>query len=108
MQFASAVETFFTGTANCIQMCRKGKFSKRHYSGSKCPNLTGKFAKCMPEISKIYYKIYREHQNWATEISVAQYKLSRLVSKEPVIFGMDYVKRDIFNFGKYEDAKSFT
>ena len=41
--------------------------------------LTGKFANCAPEISKIYYEIYREHQNWASEISVAQYKLSRLV-----------------------------
>ena len=40
--------------------------------------LTGKFANCAPEISKIYYKIYREHQNCAAEISVAQYKLSRL------------------------------
>ena len=46
--------------------------------------LTGKFANCAPEISKIYYKIYREHQNCAAEISVAQYKLSRLaISRLP-------------------------
>ena len=41
--------------------------------------MTGKFASCAPEISKIYYKIYRGHQNCTTEISVAQCKLSRLV-----------------------------
>ena len=40
--------------------------------------LTGKFANCVFEILKICYKMYREQQNCTTEISVAQYKLSRL------------------------------
>ena len=39
---------------------------------------TGKFANCVPEISKIYCKLYREHQNCAPKILVARYKLSRL------------------------------
>ena len=50
-----------------------------HSGGIPCIYLTGKFANCTPEILKVYYKICREHQNCATEISVAQYKLSRLV-----------------------------
>ena len=49
-----------------------------HFVNSFTSTLTGKFANCAPEISKTYYKIHREHQNGATEISVAQYKLSRL------------------------------
>ena len=48
--------------------------------------LTGKFANCVPKVSKIYYKIYREHQNCAAEISVAQYKLSRLDGMHPGIY----------------------
>ena len=39
---------------------------------------TGNFANCVPEISKICYKLYREHQNCVPEIPVATYKLSRL------------------------------
>ena len=47
--------------------------------------LTGKSANCVPGISKIYYKMYREHQNYATEILVAQYKLSRLAPDLSII-----------------------
>ena len=50
------------------------------YCSCNFPFCTGKFANCAPEISKIYYKIYREYQNCATKILVAQYKLSRLVN----------------------------
>ena len=42
---------------------------------------TGKFANCVPEISKIYHQLYKEHQNCVPEMSVARYKLSRLVHK---------------------------
>ena len=45
--------------------------------------LTEKFANCAPQISKIYYKIHREHQSCATEISVARHKLSRLAHGKP-------------------------
>ena len=38
---------------------------------------------------KIYYKIYREHQNCATKISVAQYKLSRLVHNHSKVIGLN-------------------
>ena len=40
-------------------------------------------ANCTPEISKIYYKLCREHQNCAPKISVARYKLSRLEQGHP-------------------------
>ena len=45
-----------------------------------------KLANCAPEISKICYKLCREHQNCMPEISVARYKLSRLAYPSSSIF----------------------
>ena len=69
-------------------------------TGAGALYLTGKFANCAPEISKIYYKIYREHQNCAAEISVAQYKLSRLGC-------IHHMLRVMCGYGEYLGANFF-
>ena len=54
----------------------------------------GKFPNCAPEISKIYYKLYRERQNCVPEISVATYKLSRLVGMQNLNINLHQLTED--------------
>ena len=53
-----------------------GKFGNWDYGQTKCfvghIAQTGKIANCVPEISKIYYKLHRKQQNCAPKISVAR------------------------------------